>query len=65
LDEASSAQDLDSELNLIDTVNELRGNCTIIIVAHSENFLRLSDRLFKIENGKITEIPIGDLRSIS
>jgi ABC-type bacteriocin/lantibiotic exporter with double-glycine peptidase domain len=65
LDEASSAQDLDSELSIIDTINELRGACTIVIVAHSQNFLGLSDRLFKIENGKIIEIAKTDLQKFS
>ena len=55
LDEATSAQDSESQLNIIELIKKLRGKCTVILIAHSNEVLQMADRLFYVENGKIQE----------
>tara|TARA_Y100000589_G_scaffold190431_1_gene180355 strand:+ start:491 stop:2278 length:1788 start_codon:yes stop_codon:yes gene_type:complete len=52
-DEATSALDNNTEIKLIDTINKLRNDLTIIAIAHRYSTLRNFDRILKIENGSI------------
>ena len=56
LDEATSAQDSASQLSIIELIKELRGKCTVILIAHSKDLLQMADRFFYIEKGKIQEL---------
>ena len=50
-DEATSALDNNTENNLIETLNKLGNDITIIAIAHRYSSLKHFDRIIKIENG--------------
>lgn len=51
LDEATSALDKDTEEKIMQSINQLRGIKTILIIAHRVSTLEICDRLYVIENG--------------
>ena len=53
LDEATSALDVDSEAAVSQSLNELRGTCTIIVIAHRLSTVQNADKVFVIDEGKI------------
>jgi len=53
LDEATSALDEESEKAVSDTLEKLKGKITIIVIAHRSSVVRLADRVFTLERGKI------------
>ena len=53
LDEATSALDTKTENTLMEIINNLDQNLTIIIIAHRVSTLNKCDIIYKIENGKI------------
>ncbi|ABB24242.1 ATPase [Pelodictyon luteolum DSM 273] len=54
LDEATSALDMESETAVMEAVTALHGSKTIIIVAHRLTTVEHCDRIYRLENGKIT-----------
>jgi ABC-type multidrug transport system fused ATPase/permease subunit len=57
LDEATSALDGVTERGVMDAVNSLHGTKTILIVAHRLSTVAQCDRIYRIENGRLTEQP--------
>ena len=55
-DEATSALDNNTESAVIDSLNKLDANLTIIIVAHRLSTIEKCDRVIKIDENKISEI---------
>ena len=55
LDEATSALDVKTEKDVMDAVNALHGNKTVIIIAHRFSTVAQCDRLYKLEHGKVIE----------
>jgi ATP-binding cassette subfamily C protein len=55
LDEATSALDSLSEQEIMNVVNQLTGNMTIVIVAHRLATVREADLIYVLEHGKIVE----------
>jgi ABC-type multidrug transport system fused ATPase/permease subunit len=53
LDEATSALDNKTEKAVMDSINSLRKNMTIIIIAHRLNTVKNSDIIYEIEHGRI------------
>ena len=53
LDEATSALDADAEHALVDVLADLRGKCTIVLIAHRSSSLRRCDRVFELDRGTI------------
>ena len=53
LDEATSALDNQTEQAVMDAVNNLSKNITIILVAHRMNTVKKCDIIFKIEKGEL------------
>lgn len=53
LDEATSSLDESTELAIQQSVNSLKGNKTLVIIAHRLSTLSACDRLIQIENGEI------------
>ena len=51
LDEATSALDNQTEKAVMDAVNNLRKNITIIIIAHRLDTIKNCDKIFLLENG--------------
>lgn len=54
LDEATSSLDNQTEKGFMEAINNLKRNKTIIIVAHRLSTVSQCDKIFKIENGRIT-----------
>jgi ATP-binding cassette, subfamily B, bacterial PglK len=55
LDEATSALDTEAECALIDVLAELRGRCTVILIAHRLSSLRRCDRIFELDRGSLVD----------
>jgi ABC-type multidrug transport system fused ATPase/permease subunit len=53
LDEATSSLDLNTESEVMDAINALHGQKTILIIAHRLSTLQSCDKIFRIENGMI------------
>lgn len=56
LDEATSALDPETESAVMETVSSLHGKRTIIIVAHGEAPLTCCDRVYRVHDGKLSEL---------
>ena len=54
-DEATSALDNDTEKEIMKSIHDLRGNKTIIIIAHRLTTIEDCDHIFRVENGKIIQ----------
>ena len=63
LDEATSAVDEATEHEIAKEIAELKGNCTLIIIAHRLVTVKQCDRLFVVENGGVREAPLGFLET--
>jgi ATP-binding cassette, subfamily B, bacterial len=58
LDEATSALDAESEERIRDSIDALKGRCSIIAIAHRLSTVRQADRILVLEDGRI--IASGD-----
>jgi len=56
LDEATSALDLETEKEVMRTIFSIKGEKTIIIIAHRLSTLDIADEVYKIENNKISKV---------
>jgi ABC-type multidrug transport system fused ATPase/permease subunit len=55
MDESTSALDDETEREIIDEIKFLHGKKTLIVIAHSLKTLQYCDRIYKIDNGIVTE----------
>lgn len=55
-DEATSALDQDTESRLIETVNDMHNDKTIIMIAHRLESLRYCSRIIRVKDNRIVEI---------
>jgi len=55
MDEATSALDNETEREIIDEIKRLKGDMTMIIVAHRYSTIEHCDLIYKIDKGKIIE----------
>jgi len=53
LDEATSALDAETESAIADTLESLRGKCTMLVIAHRLTTVQKADKVYVIENGNI------------
>ena len=53
MDEATSALDNMTEKGIIKSLNDFKGDKTIIMIAHRMSSLDYCDRIYSIENGSI------------
>jgi ABC-type multidrug transport system fused ATPase/permease subunit len=53
LDEATSALDNHTEQAVMDAVNNLNKDITLIIIAHRLNTVKNCDNIFKLEKGEL------------
>jgi ABC-type bacteriocin/lantibiotic exporter with double-glycine peptidase domain len=60
LDEGTSALDNLTEAQIIETLNRLKGEFTVIAVAHRLSSVRNCDKIALVENGRITDIGTYD-----
>lgn len=63
MDEATSALDGPTEQGVMDAVGALRGEKTLLIVAHRLSTVAHCDRLFRLEGGRV--VAEGDFESIT
>ena len=52
-DEATSALDNETEYAIMEEINSLKGERTLIIIAHRLSTLKNCDAIFRVDNGKI------------
>ncbi len=52
-DEATSALDRETEAAVMESINKLHGQKTMIIIAHRLSTIEKCDHIYKVENGKI------------
>jgi len=55
LDEATSSLDENTEKNIINSINQMKGKKTILISAHKKKILKDCDVILKVENGNIMQ----------
>jgi ABC-type bacteriocin/lantibiotic exporter with double-glycine peptidase domain len=53
LDEASSALDNETESMLSGLVHDLKGKCTVLLIAHRLNSIKSVDEIFYLDNGQV------------
>jgi ATP-binding cassette, subfamily C, bacterial len=54
LDEATSALDADSEAGICATLQALRGTLTILAVSHRPALVEAADRVYRVDEGRVT-----------
>jgi ABC-type bacteriocin/lantibiotic exporter with double-glycine peptidase domain len=55
LDEATSALDNETEKQVVEVLNEMKGRVTSIIVAHRLSTLSECDLIYKLKNGSFVQ----------
>jgi len=56
LDEPTAALDADSEAHIVDTLQELRGQVTTILISHRSAPVVLADRVVRLESGRLWDV---------
>ena len=56
LDEATSSLDGQSESDIADSINDMRGEITVILIAHRLSTVKNADKVVYLEGGKIVSI---------
>ena len=56
MDEATSALDNDTEKAIMEAIDSLQGNITMIIVAHRLTTIKNCDIIYEVSNGKIKAV---------
>jgi ABC-type multidrug transport system fused ATPase/permease subunit len=60
LDEATSSLDGQSEADISDSINDMRGEITVILIAHRLSTVKNADKVVYIEDGKIVSVGTFD-----
>lgn len=63
LDEATSALDADSERQLLETLERLRGRVTILAITHRPAITRIANRVLMLEGGRLVQPDSGTTTS--
>ena len=53
LDEATSSLDLETEKEIMDEIDQLKGKKTVLIISHRQSTLSNCDQLFSVDKGKL------------
>ena len=56
LDEATSSLDGQSESDISDSINDMRGEITVILIAHRLSTVKNADKVVYLEGGKIVSV---------
>ena len=62
LDEATSALDTETEREIVDEIQRLKGNVTMIVIAHRLSTLQHCDRIYRLDKGEI--IGVGSYKDM-
>ena len=54
MDEATSALDNETEQEIVEEIERLKGKKTMIVIAHRLSTLQHCDRIYELKNGSIT-----------
>ena len=63
LDEATNSLDLENEQRILDTIEQLKGRTTILILGHRGTAARRADTIYIVERGRVTDS--GDWASLT
>ena len=63
LDEATSALDYDTEREILEELNQLKGSVTIVVITHRRSILAYCDRVYEVANKTVKEI--GNYKDIA
>ena len=55
MDESTSALDNDTEQEVLNEIMDLKGKLTIIIISHRVKTMKFCDKIYKIEDGKVSK----------
>jgi ABC-type multidrug transport system fused ATPase/permease subunit len=55
MDEATSALDNETEAEIVDEIKHLKGDKTLIVIAHRLSTVKHCDYIYRIDKGKIVE----------
>lgn len=55
-DEATSALDTETEKAIIGSIQDLRGDKTLVIISHRASAVQDCDRVYRVENGRVEQI---------
>jgi ATP-binding cassette subfamily B protein len=64
LDEPTSALDAKTEAEILETLVELKGSHTVILITHRESVWKHCDRVFRFDKGSMEEIRVESLVSV-
>ena len=53
MDEATSSLDSETEIRVSEAIQKLRGETTLLVVAHRLSTVRMADRIIYVENGRV------------
>ena len=56
LDEATSALDLETESEILNSINDLENELTIILITHRHSTLKICDTIYEIKGGNLNKI---------
>jgi ABC-type bacteriocin/lantibiotic exporter with double-glycine peptidase domain len=66
LDEATSSLDAETEFEIANSISDLKGSITLIVVAHRLSTIKQADMIFYVQNGRITHSgSFDELRGLS
>jgi len=66
LDEATSSLDAETEFEIANSLSNLKGSITLIVVAHRLSTIKQADMIFYVQNGRITHSgSFDELRGLS
>ncbi|KUI36203.1 hypothetical protein AU194_15925 [Mycobacterium sp. GA-2829] len=55
VDEANAALDVENQALIAETLESLRGQRTVIVIAHQLSTIRMADQVIVVEDGRIVE----------
>ena len=55
MDESTSSLDHETEREIVEEIKRLKGQVTVIVIAHRTTTVQHCDRIYRLENGKIIE----------
>ena len=64
LDEATSSLDINTEQEIMKSINLLTGSLTIIIISHRYSTLAGCNKIFQIKNNNILEVNPSEMKNI-
>lgn len=65
LDEVTSALDPESEAAIVENIKELGADKTVISITHRPAFLDIADRVYHLDQGKVTAVDVADKTDFS